>query len=187
MNKIMIFPGHGVSENGGYDPGAVNERLGVCEASMVLGVINNMRVIWDSLDRRKPEVRFSPPTSLTGKILMVNSENPDFAVDVHLNSLTKPIVRGTEVLYYPGSERGKAIARVFQRHLVRMLVTPNRGIEERVDLGFLKKTRCPAIITESEFISNEEVALALSQGTMTWEIALAHVKAILEIAGMGGE
>ena len=67
--------------------------------------------------------------------------------------------RGSETLYYPGSDKGKALAEACQSALEE-LFPPNRGAKEgyyRMDPArgpdfFLAKTKCPAVIVEPEFV-----------------------------------
>ena len=95
------------------------------------------------------------------------------ALEIHFNSAAVPGVKGSETLYAPGSQRGSKIARIVQCHLAKQY-PPNRGIKEgwyRMDRPgvidyagdtegdeiidyFLRKTKCPALIVEPEFIQN---------------------------------
>lgn len=98
------------------------------------------------------------------------------AVEIHFNSAGVPNVKGSETLYYPGSQRGAKIARIVQFHQAKTF-PPNRGIKEgwyRMDRPgvidyagdvegdetidyFLRKTPCPAIIVEPEFVQNHRL------------------------------
>jgi hypothetical protein len=113
------------------------------------------------------------------------------AIEIHFNSANVPGVKGSETLYAPGSQRGRKIARIVQRHLAKQY-PPNRGIKEgwyRMDRPgvidyagdvegdeiidyFLRKTMCPALIIEPEFVQNYDLIvqtkaegiLALAEG-----------------------
>lgn len=100
------------------------------------------------------------------------------AVEIHFNSANVPGVKGSETLYAPGSQRGRKIARIVQRHLAKQY-PPNRGVkegwyrmdrpgvidyagdvdgDEKIDY-FLRKTMMPAIIVEPEFVQNYDLIL----------------------------
>jgi len=85
------------------------------------------------------------------------------ALEIHFNSDPAQAGRGSETLYYPGSERGRHVAEEVQQNLSRVF-GPNRGAKEgwyRMDRSkgpdyFLARTACPAIIVEPEFVHNAE-------------------------------
>lgn len=123
-----------------------------------------------------------PDGHLRDKVAHVNevcdSTKVFCAMEIHFNSANVPGVKGSETLYAPGSQRGRKIARIVQRHLAKQY-PPNRGVKEgwyRMDRPgvidyagdvdgdevidyFLRKTKCPALIVEPEFIQNYDLLL----------------------------
>jgi len=109
-----------------------------------------------------------PGGVLKEKIAFINdSTNAVIAAEIHFNSAKKDgkhVGRGCETLYYPGSKKGKEIANIVQRELSRVF-EPDRGVKEgwyqmNPEKGpdiFLKKTKCPSVIIEPEFIHHKEV------------------------------
>lgn len=114
-----------------------------------------------------------PTGTLQEKVRFINTHNPIMALEIHFNASTNLKAKGFETLYYPGSEKGKGLATALNEAL-GMCFAHNRGIKEgwyRQDrpgvkdydgdidgdesiLYFLKKTKCPAVIIEPEFIHN---------------------------------
>ena len=117
-----------------------------------------------------------PSGGLREKVAFINSGNPRAAIEIHFNSAIVGKVhvgKGSESLYYPGSLAGGVLATAMQDELARFF-KPDRGTKEgwhRMDkpgvvdyygdvdgdetpLYFLKKTICPAVIIEPEFIHN---------------------------------
>jgi hypothetical protein len=116
-----------------------------------------------------------PSGTLSEKVKFINERHPWMAVEIHFNaavdSTGKNIGRGCETLYHPGSVKGKIIAEEVQGFL-HQLFPPDRGAKEgwykmdrpgQVDYPgdvdgdetidyFLRKTSCPAVIIEPEFI-----------------------------------
>ncbi len=113
--------------------------------------------------------RVVPPGYLRNKVNYINSINDSkLAIEIHFNgavdSKGNRIGKGSETLYFPGSEKGKAAAEQIQSSISKLFV-PDRGVKEgwyRMDKSrgvdyFLAKTRCVAIIIEPEFIHHREL------------------------------
>ena len=122
-----------------------------------------------------------PNGYLRDKVNFVNGrcKKEDLAVEIHFNSakLWKDwnknghiddgeminVGRGSETLFYPGSEGGKKDALVVQ-DMIGSLMKPDRGVKEgwyqcNPDKGpdyFLARTKCHSLIIEPEFIDNLE-------------------------------
>lgn len=154
---IFISAGHHPSA-----PGARWERF----------VEHDEALIWaQEIAARVEDSMFVPPGVLKSKVDFINSRilegAEDVAIEVHFNAARdaegKPVGRGAETLYYPGSVDGKRLAEVCQEALVKFF-PPDRGVKEgwyRMDKNrgpdfFLAKTKCPAVILEPEFVHRHE-------------------------------
>jgi len=115
-----------------------------------------------------------PSGLLRDKVEYINAANAVCAIEIHFNSAKingEHVGRGCETLYYPGSVSGQVLANYVHAALVKDF-TPDRGIkggwyrmdqpgvvdydgdvdgDEKIDY-FLRKTNCPAIILEPDFI-----------------------------------
>jgi N-acetylmuramoyl-L-alanine amidase len=119
-----------------------------------------------------------PRGTLTKKIAYINKNSCLCAVEIHLNSVSFNAT-GAECLYYPRSELGKNLATYCQTAIVNSLHIRDRGIVARDRLVFLSRTNCPAIITESLFLSNDdEVEQYLMHQDGRDMIVDAHVMAL---------
>ena len=85
-------------------------------------------------------------------------DNVTVAIELHFNSAS-PTAEGCEMLYYHNSTQGKRLATMLQREVIVEYNTKNRGIKPMQRFsrggGFLVKTKCPAVICEPFFGSNE--------------------------------
>lgn len=148
---IFISAGHHPAK-----PGAKFERF----------IEHDEAVIWSELlvDAIGPSATLVPPGTLQGKVDFINARllNGDIAAEIHFNSAVaegKHVGRGCETLYYPGSDKGKALASSVQEALA-VVFPPSRGVKEgwyRMDPArgpdfFLARTKCPAVILEPEFV-----------------------------------
>lgn len=108
-----------------------------------------------------------PSGVLKQKVEFINERNVGLAVEIHFNSAKKDgehIGRGSETLYFPGSEKGAIFADNVQKALAETF-TPDRGIKEgyyrmNPENGpdfFLARTNCPSIIVEPDFIHRKDI------------------------------
>lgn len=94
---------------------------------------------------------------------------------------------GVETWYHKNSRKGKKIAAIFQKHLVKETGWKNRHLKSSAitDLYVLRETWMPAILTENGFFTNKKQAADLLKDSVRQKIADAHVLAILEIEKSG--
>jgi len=156
---IAVSAGHYPSA-----PGACYD--GICENEIARSWLH-----WLLVDYRDVFIEV-PNVTLKEKIDFINRNNCELAVEIHFNSAGGKGA-GCETLYYPGSEKGRACANIIHKAFTPYF-TPNRGVKEgwyRMDRPgvkdypgdvdgdekphyFLRKTSCPAVIVEPEFIHN---------------------------------
>lgn len=130
--------------------------------------------IWATIMANKLDLNSTlvPTGILQSKVDYINTRlmNGDIAIEIHFNAArdadNKPVGRGSETLYYPGSEEGKKVAELCQEALA-ICFPPSRGVKEgwyRMDPErgpdfFLARTKCPAIIIEPEFVHHSELII----------------------------
>lgn len=110
---------------------------------------------------------------LPSKVNEINAiKRCDMALEIHFNAAGDPNINGSEILYYPGSEKGLEVSRALYKMLPAAMQNRKRGIKEGwykmdrpgyVDFDgdvdgdevidyFLRKTTCPSVILEPEFM-----------------------------------
>lgn len=193
--KIMIDPGHG-----GNDPGATYEN--VQEADTVLLVAN---LVTKKLSAAKHDVFMTRTGREVQKIRnwerakLANEKNVDIFVALHCNAAQSSRAEDAEVIYCPGSTKGKLLALCLYDALMETDSelsdsSRRRGIKTDDDTGrgpftVLRKTRMPAVIVEMAFMSHEEdrrfvnsdagqriAASAILNGITDYELALSGGK-----------
>jgi len=153
---IFISAGHYPSA-----PGAKYERF----------IEHDEAVVWADNIVELLDGSIRVPTGvLRTKVDFINERilNGDVAIEIHFNAALdgegNNIGRGCESLYYPGSEKGEALAEMCQSVLMKVY-PPDRGVKEgwyRMDPSrgadfFLAKTRCVAVIIEPEFVHRSDL------------------------------
>ena len=155
---IFISAGHYPAK-----PGAKFERF----------VEHDEAIIWaDELVKKIDNSMLVPVGVLKSKVAFINERimNGDIAIEIHFNAAVNAkgenVGKGSETLYYPGSEKGEKLAAAAQSALAEVF-PPDRGIKEgwyRMDPArgpdfFLAKTKCPAIIIEPDFVHRFELII----------------------------
>ena len=92
---------------------------------------------------------------------------------------------GIETWYSAKSKKGKRVADVFQKHLIKELGWKDRGLKTTNErsLYVLRATKMTAILTENGFFNNKAQAAELMKDSVRQQISDAHVFAILELEG----
>lgn len=144
------------------------------------GAIDVMRLNADSLD----PVRLAGhtgglPNSLVWKVKTINALCDKGKVgaifETHLNAMPSANTgRGHEVIYAPGSAKGKILAEELDKTLDKYWPTKDRNVKTEEQLYLLNKTRAPAVIIEPFFIDSDlDVEIYLAKMDML-VIALAE-------------
>ncbi len=151
--KIFINPGHGNT-----DPGVVSKN-GIKESD-IAATIGTM--LMNRLKLNGYPVQYYQQKN--GYFEISKEENASGAnlfISIHCNGATNPDAHGVEVLYCAGSTKGKELAFIMQQKLIQATGLADRGIKPRTDLHVLNRTKAPAILIETAFLSNtaEEMKL----------------------------
>ncbi len=126
-------------------------------------------VLWRDIICELLGVKPVPVGTLEKKVAYINKHESGstIAIEIHFNSAMskgRHIGRGCETLHHPKSKNGIALANVVHQEIVKTF-SPNRGLKagyyrmnpkNQVDY-FLRKTRCPSIIIEPDFIHRYEL------------------------------
>ena len=139
-----------------------------------------------------PEVEID--NFLEGRVKRANekkSDLPKIYLSIHSNAApaqssrhwASDAISGIETWFFHNSRRGRKLATVFQKHIVKKTGWKNRHIKSRPNSQFfvIRKTKMPAILTENGFYNNKRECLELMKNDVRQKIADAHVNAILEI------
>ncbi|WP_027340228.1 N-acetylmuramoyl-L-alanine amidase family protein [Halonatronum saccharophilum] len=167
--KIIIDAGHG-----GSDSGAVGEFS--CEKDITLKLA---KVVGFLLEHLGYEVRLTRDGDyLPTWAERVESKKEDIFISIHCNGAPNPSAQGIETFYYKGSEKGEALARSIQGSLIEATKGVDRFVKENDNMYVLRRTRCPAVLVEVGFITNEYEEKLLNSADYQLKLALAVVQGI---------
>lgn len=182
MSKKKVFLGVG---HGGTDPGAVAN--GFKEADINLTIANFAK---PELERHNVEVKMSRTKNendpLSEEIRECNAFNPTLAVDIHTNAGGGD---GFEVFHSIGGGTGKVLATNINDE-VKLIGQNSRGIKTKKNssgkdyFGFVRDTKCPAVICEGFFIDNKTDLADFDTNEELKQLGVAYAKGILKTLGI---
>lgn len=163
---IVIDPGHG-GIDGGTNYGDILEKNINLEIGMKLkeklvkrdASVIMTREIDDSLDG-DVNSRNRHRQDLSNRVKIINENDADIFISIHVNYIKNPTKLGPIVFYYDDSEKGKELAERIQTSLNNLSAYKNMDININYsptpgDYYILRNAIPPGVIIETGFISNE--------------------------------
>ena len=115
--------------------------------------------------------------TLTERVQRVNKFSDCILISIHLNAFDKSSkAKGWEIHSYPNSKKSKLLAKCFENSFI---LKNFRGLKES-DFYILKKTNCPAVLTENYFMTNYEDCKYLLSDDGFNELVSLHINAIIK-------
>ena len=178
MAKVFLGVGHGGSDNGavGY----------IVEKDVNL---NMALACKDYLEANGVEVKMSrykdEDDSLNEEVRECNAYAPDLAVDVHNNAGGGD---GFEVYHTLNGGTGKTLAENIEKEVIA-IGQNSRGVKTRRGnngdyYGFIRMTKCPAVICEGVFVDNQADAIQADTLEEQKVFGIAYAKGILKTLGI---
>ncbi len=141
---MILVVGHKPESPGASSPSGMtefdfNDQL----AQAIIDQLTDIKLVYRHNYRTLPDI--------------INRKRPDFIISMHCNAFNRK-VKGSEVLYYHKSGKGKIMAQILQDEFVA-IGQKDRGIKPKSseDRGgyLLKNTHAPCVICEPFFIDSE--------------------------------
>lgn len=178
MAKVFLGVGHG-----GVDTGAVGFLV---EKDVNLNMAFACK---EYLEAKGVEVKMSrykdEDDSLNEEVKECNAFNPDLAVDIHNNAGGGD---GFEVYHTIKGGVGKNLAENIEKEVIA-IGQNSRGIKTKEGnsgdyYGFIRMTKCPAVICEGVFVDNEADANQANTLEKQRVFGVAYAKGILKTLGL---
>lgn len=146
MSKVYIACGHGVSDNGSWDPGCVygsnteaDLMLPITRAFVRFARYNGITVYTDS--------KTDHHQNMNACIREANRIGVDVYISLHCDYSGAPT--GTYPYYYTSSKKGKKLADRLNQSVMTMMNLKTRGLHTSSSLGELTNTNATACIFET--------------------------------------
>ena len=180
--KICLDAGHSQAKDTGGDPGAVNGNY--WESVAALAIVKKLANMFSNAGVQVFLTRTGgkPGLKLSERCKVANDNDVSCFISIHLNSADNKSASGIETLRYGKvGYTTKKLADEVQDSLVEALNWKDRGVKVRDNLYVLKHTRCPAILCEVGFISNDEQCKALFEDYTQFKIAQSIFLATMRV------
>lgn len=179
MAKVFIGVGHGGADSGAVGH-LVEKDVNLVEALACRDFLeaHGVQVL---MSRTKDE---NDP--LTEEIRECNAFNPDLAVDLHNNAGGGD---GFEVYHYSGGGTSLTLAQNIEAE-VKAIGQNSRGCKTRMNssgrdyFGFIRETKCPAVICEGCFVDNATDVQIADTAPEQRAFGVAYAKGILKTLGI---
>lgn len=184
--KIFIDQGHNPENpNAGAEGNGYREQDLVYEIGVRLAELLNENPEFEArLSRNSPDeiLGTSVASSLAARVNAANSWGADYFISIHANASDIPSASGTEGYVYSTSGRGYPLALDIVAGIADATGFEDRGVFARPTLYVLRKTRMPAALIETGFITNADDADILKNSPEL--VARGMYNGILKYFGM---
>jgi N-acetylmuramoyl-L-alanine amidase len=181
VNSICVGAGHGATGKGATGAtGYINESD---EARW----IRNLVVFFNALGNKKKVVDCTVDVGTQSGVLskavkIANNSGCDVNIQIHFNASKKSKkdgkTKGVEALVHTyGFNKSTEVAQHLTEQISKEMGITNRGVKERKNLYFLRKTKKPAVILEVCFCDDEDDYIKYKKK----DGAMVTAKAILDL------
>lgn len=163
--------------HGGKDSGHLNEKDIVLKISKQLSNLSDDKI---KIITIRNEDKFY---SLQERVAFVNAQNPDLMLSLHCNTIKNTSIHGLEAFYTNQNENEKASLGygwlLLNQQMESKIV--DKGEMKTANFYMLKHIKCPGVLMELGFLSNEKDNQRLNNSKHQKDIAQALYKGLLEI------
>ena len=180
MAKVFLGVGHG-----GSDPGAQGGGLDEADINLGIAVACQAELVRHGVQVCMSRTR-DEDDPLTEEIRECNVYNPDLAVDIHTNAGGGV---GFEAFHTLGGGRGKVLAQNIEAE-VKAICQTSRGCKTKANsagrdyFGFIRETKCPAVICECAFIDTAADRAKVDTADKQAVFGKAYARGILKTLGI---
>lgn len=178
--KISVCIGHGKSQSGQYDSGAV--ASGYQEFKLARAIGKCLKQELSKYNCTVDLINYDGDKNLAERIKYVNSKGYDLNMELHLNAGGGT---GPEVYYRHKSKQGKALAAAISKSIATNLGLKDRGARTKLIsgqdyFGCVREIKCMSFLVETVFIDTkgdrDKVIYASGQEQCAKAIATAVAK-----------
>lgn len=203
MGKICIIVGHGKSETGGYDSGAVSKDGKIHEFKVAREIAKYATEYYNKNYSETAELmNYDGDLYLKDRIKKVNANKFDFIAEIHLNAGGGT---GVETYYYHGSRNGQKYADKICDYIadtLKLKQRANYGDDREFDtdkdggdktklgkggkdyFGIVRDTKPTAVLVETVFIDTASDLNKVKTAAGQKKCGEAIAQAIAEVRGL---
>lgn len=182
--NISVCIGHGKSQSGGYDSGAVSAGYQEFKLGRAIG-----KCIGEELSKYNCHVdviNYDADKNLSERIKYVNSKKYDLNMEIHLNAGGGT---GPEVYYKSRNKQGKALAAAISKSIATTFGLKDRGAKTKVVngkdyFGCVREIKCQSFLVETVFIDTKSDRDKVIYTSGQQQCAKAIVTAVANFYGL---
>lgn len=190
---LIIDPGHGGEDGGAVSLDSTREseiNLDIATRLQMLALFMGEKPVMT----RDSEIIEYPESANTTKerktydqkrrAEIINSYDDAIVISIHQNKYPEPGPNGSQVLY-AATDGSKELAELTHANMVSALNPANRRVAAPVpdSIYLMKSIKCPGILVECGFLSNEQEAQKLADGGYRLKLASVILASYLQYGG----
>jgi N-acetylmuramoyl-L-alanine amidase len=174
---VVIDPGHG-----GIDPGAIVGKVNESELNLQISL--KLKGELEAKGIRTYLLRSNDEfVGLHERADIANIMNASLFISIHCNTLVDVNFSGIMTLTFPGEPNynlpnGKLFATIIHEETLKATGAKNAGIVDRDKLVVLRKTKMPAVLLESGFMTNSSELIKLLDTGYQQQLAVGIARAV---------
>lgn len=154
---VVLDAGHGGSDPGSLGRDEDGKEIIAYEKDMNLSITLMVRDILSENGIETALTRSDDTyVGLAERADFANERNAALFVSIHNNSIPDSEYKGSMVLFYVSSEKGKELAKNILDEMVESAGTIDRGLRDGTNMAVIKRTDMPAVIVECGCLTNSE-------------------------------
>ena len=183
--KISVCIGHGKSQSGQYDSGAV--ASGYQEFKLARAIGKYLKQELSKYNCTVDLINYDGDKNLAERIKYVNSKGYDLNMELHLNAGGGT---GPEVYYKHNSKQGKALATAISKSIATNLGLKDRGARTKLVsgqdyFGCVREIKCMSFLVETVFIDTKGDRDKVIYASGHEQCAKAIAAAVAKYYGLG--
>lgn len=188
MSKIVLTIGHGKSDKGGYDSGAVSKDKKYHEYKIAREIGKYAQTYYNKHYSEQCDLmNYDGNLSLQERINKLKDNTYDFIAEIHLNAGGGT---GTECYYHHLSVRGRKYAKEITNNIASAFNVKNRGSKTKLGssgndyFGIIRSTKPCAVLVETLFIDTNSDLNKIKTAEGQKKCGEAIAKAIAKVRGV---
>ncbi|MNI15492.1 Sporulation-specific N-acetylmuramoyl-L-alanine amidase [compost metagenome] len=174
MKIVVLDAGHGGIDSGAVGNGLKEKDLTLEMVKMIgKGLVDNyseVKVIYT----RQTDVFIK----LDDRSDIANKNNADLFVSVHINAAGDELANGMEAFYFKDSKATIITYNHIMNEIEKSAYKVNNRGTKIGNLSVLRNTKCPAVLTETLFITNKANSILLKNQKFINDVCLGHIRGI---------
>lgn len=178
---VVLDAGHGGTDPGSLGKAEDGETVIAYEKDMNLSITLMVKTLLEEQGITVALTRADDTfVGLAERAEFANEKGAELFVSIHNNSIPQPEYKGSMVLFYMTSAKGKVLAKNILDEMVAAAGTIDRGLRDGTNMAVIRRTDMPAVIVECGCLTNSEELANLMDSSFQKKLAEGIAKGIIK-------